>query len=55
MFKSIGCKFLDPNFKEDDEGGSGSAGGSSASATGSGGVKLDAKKATETTKKKGCC
>ena len=53
LFKSIGCKFLDPNFKEDDEGGSGNA--SSSTSAQSGTVKLDAKKATENTKKKGCC
>ena len=53
MFKSVGCKILDPNFKEDDEGGSGNAGSSTSAQSGA--VKLDAKKATENTKKKGCC
>jgi hypothetical protein len=52
MFKSIGCKFLDPNYREDDEKG-GSKGGSSTGA--SGGVKLDAQKATASNEKKGCC
>ena len=53
LFKSIGCKFLDPNYKEDEEG----AGGNSAGQSGNegGAVKLDANKAKESTKKKGCC
>ena len=25
LFKSIGCKFLDPNYREDDEGASGAS------------------------------
>ena len=52
LFKSIGCKFLDPNYREDDEGASG------ASKTGeknNGPVKLDRKIASDDKKKKGCC
>ena len=53
LFKSIGCKFLDPNYKEEEEGiGSGSAGQSNNAG---GAVKLDANKAKESPKKKGCC
>ena len=51
LFKSIGCKFLDPNYREDDEGVV------SASNTGvknNGPVKLDAQKVKENKKKKGC-
>ena len=52
MFKTIGCKFLDPNYREDDE----KDGEKGSSSTGkSGGVKLDANKTKENTKKKGCC
>ena len=52
MFKSIGCKFLDPNYREEDE-KDGAKGDSSAGK--SGGVKLDAQKASEPSQKKGCC
>jgi hypothetical protein len=52
LFKTIGCKFLDPNYKEDEEAGSGSTG---QSGNAGGAVKLDANKAKENTKKKGCC
>ena len=44
---------MDPNFKEDDESGANTGG--SASGSTSGAVKLDAAKATDTKKKKGCC
>jgi hypothetical protein len=54
LFKSIGCKFLDPNYKEDGDITGGNSGGQSNS-TGGGAVKLDANKAKEDTKKKGCC
>ncbi len=53
LFKSIGCKFLDPNYREDED-GSGSGSGGQSGDTG-GKVKLDANKAMEPTKKKGCC
>ena len=53
LFKAIGCKFLNPNYKEDEE-GSGSGTGEQSS-NDEGKVKLDANKAKETTKKKGCC
>ena len=49
LFKSIGCKYLDPDYRED-EGGNSSPGLSST-----GTVKLDASKAKEDKKKKGCC
>ena len=50
LFKSIGCKFLDPNYKEEEEDtGSGSDGKSNKSG---GAVKLDANKAKESPKKK---
>ena len=52
LFKSIGCKFLDPNFKEDED-GSGSASHSAAPSKPA--VKLDAGKVKEEKKKKGCC
>ena len=52
LFKSIGCKFLDPSFKDDDDSGAGSGSGTQAS---SGAVKLDAKKTMDDKKKKGCC
>ena len=53
LFKSIGCKFLDPNYKEDEDG----AGSNSAAQSGNTGgtLKLDANKAKENPKKKGCC
>ena len=51
LFKSIGCKFLDPNYKEDEEGGSSS---NNTQGT-SGPVKLDASKANKEPAKKGCC
>ena len=50
LFKSIGCKFLDPNFREDDEG----AGSSSGAGKGSGAVKLEPTKADDNKGKKGC-
>ena len=53
MFKSIGCKFLDPNYRDDDDSKGGA--GSQASSGTSGGVKLDAKKVNEENQKKGCC
>ena len=52
LFKSIGCKFLDPNYKEDEEGAGGNAGQSGNTG---GAVKLDPNKTKENTKKKGCC
>ena len=52
LFKSIGCKFLDPNYKDEDESAGGSQGKSSGGNTG--GIKLDAKKAKEDNKNKGC-
>ena len=52
LFKSIGCKFLDPNYKEEEEGAGSSSAGQSTS---SGAVKLDANKTKENPKKKGCC
>ena len=57
MFKNIGAKFLDPNFRDEEEGGAGASGGQSSSsqAKGSGTVTLDPQKATDTKKKKGCC
>ena len=51
LFKSIGCKFLDPNYKEEEEGGS----ASNSAAGASGPVKLDAAKTKPDQKKKGCC
>ena len=52
LFKTIGCKFLDPNYKEDED----ETGGKSCCQTNNGGtVKLDANKAKEAPKKKGCC
>ena len=52
LFKSIGCKFLDPNYKEDDD----ETGGNSCGCqTGGSTVKLEANKAKEDPKKKGCC
>ena len=53
LFKSIGCKFLDPNYKEDEEGAGANTAGKSGNTGGA--VKLDANKAKESTKKKGCC
>ena len=53
MFKSIGCKFLDPNYRDDDDSKGGA--GSQASSGTTGGIKLDAKKVTEESQKKGCC
>ena len=53
LFKSIGCKFLDPNFKEDEDGSGNNAG--SGQSGNAGAVKLDANKAQEDKKKKGCC
>ena len=52
MFKTIGCKFLDPNYKEDDD-----AEGKGCCQTNNGGgtIKLDENKAKEEPKKKGCC
>ena len=50
LFKSIGCKYLDPDYREEEEGGN-SNGGQSSNGT----VKLDASKAKEDKKKKGCC
>ena len=52
LFKAIGCKFLNQNYKEDEE-GSGSGTGEQSS-NDEGKVKLDANKAKKTTKKKGC-
>ena len=49
MFRSIGYKFLDPNYKEDDE-KDGEKGSSSTGKTG--GVKLDVQKASEPNEKK---
>ena len=43
---------MDPNYKEDEEPGS-NTGGQSGNAGGA--VKLDANKAKENPKKKGCC
>ena len=54
LFKSIGCKFLDPNYKEDEEGSGNNASSGQSGNTG-GAVKLDANKAKEDKKKKGCC
>ena len=52
LFRSIGCKFFDPNYKEDEEG----SGSSSNNAQGaSGPVKLEASKAKKEPGKKGCC
>ena len=54
MFKSIGCKYLDPNYKDDDEvydNSSGNQSSSGASRT----MKLDASKVHEANDKKGCC
>ena len=34
LFKSIGCKFLDPNYKEDEEGVGGNAAGQSGNTGG---------------------
>ena len=53
MFKSIGCKFLDPNYRDDDD-SKGGAGPQASSGT-TGGIKLDAKKVNEESQKKGCC
>ena len=50
LFKSIGCKFLDPNYKEDEEGAGANTAGKSGNTGGA--VKLDANKAKESTKKK---
>ena len=52
LFKSIGCKFLDPNYKEDEEASGSNSNQASASSQQ---VKLDATKAKQETKKKGCC
>ncbi len=49
LFKSIGCKFLDPNFKEDDEGGN--QGGKGSNDKG-GRIKIDEKNAQPQPKKK---
>ena len=54
LFKSIGCKFLDPNYKEDEDGSGNNASSGQSGNTG-GAVKLDANKAKEDKKKKGCC
>ena len=54
LFRSIGCKFLDPNYKEEEE-GSGNNSSSGQSGSNGGAVKLDANKAKEEKKKKGCC
>ena len=51
LFKTIGCKFLDPDYKEDEEGGGSSSNTGGASGT----VKLEAAKAKDEGKKKGCC
>ena len=50
LFKSIGCKFLDPNYKEDEE-----SGGPSSKPTSASPVKLEAAKTKNEGKKKGCC
>ena len=56
LFKSIGCKFLDPNYKEDEGSGNNDSSGRSGQSGNTGGaVKLDANKAKEDKKKKGCC
>ena len=44
---------MDPNYKEDEEGVGGNAAGQSGNTGGT--VKLDANKAKESPKKKGCC
>ena len=53
LFISCGCRFLDPNYKEDEEGAGANTAGKSGNTGGA--VKLDANKAKESTKKKGCC
>ena len=53
LFRSIGCKYLDPNYKEDEDGTGNNAG--SGQSGNSGAVKLEANKAVEDKKKKGCC
>ena len=44
---------MDPNYKEDEEGAGGNAAGQSGNTGGT--LKLDANKAKENPKKKGCC
>jgi len=51
LFKSIGCKYLDPNYKDDED----SPGSSSNNGGNAQPMKLDAAKAKENKKKKGCC
>jgi len=53
LFKSIGCKYLDPNFKEEEEGGN--QGGKGSNGNG-GRIKIDDKNAkSEPKKKSGFC
>lgn len=55
LFKSIGCKFLDPNFKEDEE-CCGNKGNSAESDKNGGKIKLDGNNAKpEQKKKSGFC
>ena len=55
LFKSIGCKFLDPNFNDDEEAKGGKISGGQSNNSSGGAVKLDANKTKDNTKKKGCC
>ena len=50
LFKSIGCKFLDPNYREDEDG----AVSTDNKQGDKGAVKLDASN-TKKQNKKGCC
>lgn len=56
LFRSIGCKFLDPNYKDDDTVSGVNTGSSGAQNNqGGSGVKLDPKKTTTQKKEKKCC
>ena len=48
LFKNIGCKYLDPDYREEE-------GGTSNTGSSNGPVKLDPSKTKEDKKKKGCC
>ena len=55
LFKSIGCKFLDPSFKDDEDSRGGKISGGQSNNSGGVTVKLDANKNKDNKEKKGCC
>ena len=54
LFKIIGCKFLDPNYKEDEDNSGGNTATAEAPQTNVS-IKLDPSKIKKDKKKKGCC